>query len=321
MSINYNKHFLPAYDRAFVKKGKARPRPNKEQTNGIKSHANTPTYLVAGPGTGKTTVLTLRILKLITCDKIPPGAILATTFTVKAAAELRSRILSWGYALIKALLADTSLTKSDRLWLELVDLNQVVTGTLDSLCQEALSQHRSPGMPPPLMIDTFLSNTVLVRQGLFRDSLYADDDLDSWLLAQRNNAKFGWNLGAKRALLMNLWDRIHQDQVDIQKLDEADIPKVVARKLLKVFNGYETYLDDRGWLDFAMLERETLKRLRKGELDDWAKSFKIVLVDEYQDSNLLQEQIYFDLCKRSGAILTVVGDDDQSLYRFRGATV
>ena len=49
--------------------------------------------------------------------------------------------------------------------------------------------------------------------------------------------------------------------------------------------------------------------------------FRVVLVDEYQDSNLLQEQIYFTLCQRSGAALTVVGDDDQSLYRFRGATV
>ena len=70
-----------------------------------------------------------------------------------------------------------------------------------------------------------------------------------------------------------------------------------------------------------MLEDETLARLRAGDLDDWANAFKVVLVDEYQDSNLLQEQIYFTLCQRSGASLTVVGDDDQSLYRFRGATV
>ena len=81
-----------------------------------------------------------------------------------------------------------------------MDLNQVVTGTLDSLCQEALEQHRAPGMQPPAMIDTFLSNTVLVRPGLFPGSLHTDDDLDAWLLLLRNDAKFGWNLGAKRDL-------------------------------------------------------------------------------------------------------------------------
>ncbi len=321
MSIDYKKHFLPAYDRAFVTNGKSRPRPNSEQTNGITSPANEPTYLVAGPGTGKTTVLTLRILKLITCDQIPPGAILATTFTVKAAAELRSRILGWGYKLIEQLLADTNLPTADRAWLEGVDLNQVVTGTLDSLCQDALSQHRAPGLQPPVMIDTFLSNTVLVREGLFAGSLYTDPDLDSWLLTLRNDAKFGWNLGAKRDLLMSLWDRLHQDQVPATQLGAAGVPANVAGSIQTVLDNYEQFLAQRGWLDFAMLEHEALERLRVGDLDDWAQAFRVVLVDEYQDSNLLQEQIYFNLCQRSGAALTVVGDDDQSLYRFRGATV
>ena len=56
-------------------------------------------------------------------------------------------------------------------------------------------------MQPPVMIDTFLSNTVLVRQGLFPRSLCMNDaDLDNWLLSLRNDAKFGWNLGAKRGL-------------------------------------------------------------------------------------------------------------------------
>jgi DNA helicase II / ATP-dependent DNA helicase PcrA len=326
MSIDYSKHFLHAYDLAFVKNGKSRPRPNPEQTAGITSPANSPTYLVAGPGTGKTTVLTLRILKLITCDQIPPGAILATTFTVKAAAELRSRILGWGYPLIKALLADTSLSAVDRQWLESVDLNQVVTGTLDSLCQDALSQHRAPGMQPPVMIDSFLSNTVLVRQGLFPGRLHTretpeGENFDAWLLTLRNDAKFGWNLGAKRGLLMSLWDRLHQDQVDHSLLEQAGVPSGVAESVQTVLGNYGQYLVDNGWLDFSMLEHETLARLRAGELDDWAKSFRVALVDEYQDSNLLQEQIYFTLCQRSGAAMTVVGDDDQSLYRFRGATV
>jgi DNA helicase-2/ATP-dependent DNA helicase PcrA len=319
--IDFDPSFLLAYDRAFVNNGKPRPRPNAEQTAGITSPANAATYLVAGPGTGKTTVLTLRILKLIACDQIPPGAIFATTFTVKAAAELRSRILGWGYPLIQALLADSSLSGGDRVWLESVDLNQVVTGTLDSLCEQALNQHRAPGLQPPVMIDTFLSNTVMVRQGLFPNNLHSDGDVDAWLLGLRNDAKFGWNLGAKRDLMMSLWDRLHQDQVGVGRLGSAAVPANVSTVVQTTLNDYQQFLSSRGWLDFAMLEHETLERLRAGDLDDWAKSFQVVLVDEYQDSNLLQEQIYFTLCKRSGAALTVVGDDDQSLYRFRGATV
>lgn len=321
MKTDYSGRFLNAYDRAFVSNGASRPRPNAQQACGIRPPHDLSIFLVAGPGTGKTTVLTLRILKLITCDQISPSSILATTFTVKAAAELRSRILGWGYLLIDALLADTMIPSADRQWLESVDLNQVVTGTLDSLCQDALSQHRAPGTQPPVLIDTFLSNTALVRQGLFPGRLHDDQDLDQWLLLLRNDVKFGWNLGAKRGLLMSLWDRLHQDQVDLTQLHHVGVPAGVHSSLLTALDNYRQFLDGKHWLDFAMLEHETLVRLRAGSLDAWAKRFRVVLVDEYQDSNLLQEQIYFTLCERSGAALTVVGDDDQSLYRFRGATV
>ena len=67
---------------------------NQEQDDAVRAEPDPPTYIVAGPGSGKTTVLALRTLKLIFVDGIPPSAILATTFTRKAAAELRSRVLA-----------------------------------------------------------------------------------------------------------------------------------------------------------------------------------------------------------------------------------
>src|SRR5439155_4549799 len=68
-------------------------------------------------------------------------------------------------------------------------------------------------------------------------------------------------------------------------------------------------------------ERAFLERLQTGRLARFTDTVRAVLVDEYQDTNLLQESIYFSIVAQSRASLTVVGDDDQSLYRFRGATV
>jgi DNA helicase-2/ATP-dependent DNA helicase PcrA len=104
MTLTYDKHLLPAYDRAFS----GRPRPDPEKRPAI-TCADDALFVVAGPGSGKTTVLTLRILHQIFCGQVPPNAILATTFTVKAAAELRSRLLGWGFSLQKELLADSSI--------------------------------------------------------------------------------------------------------------------------------------------------------------------------------------------------------------------
>src|SRR5215203_5451011 len=107
-----------------------RPPPNNEQREAIEQAPGEAVFIVAGPGTGKTTCLTLRILKLILVDGIAPRGVLATTFTVKAAAELRSRILSRGFLLIKELLKDDSLSPDDRRRLEKLDINQIVTGTI-----------------------------------------------------------------------------------------------------------------------------------------------------------------------------------------------
>lgn len=92
---------------------------------------------VAGPDSGKTRVLALRVLRLAFVDGADRRAILATTFTKKAATELRSRILSWGDKLRHALLADPDTTAGLELVGELrcLDLNRVTTGTLDTIAR------------------------------------------------------------------------------------------------------------------------------------------------------------------------------------------
>jgi len=317
MSLDYDKHFLPAYDRAFPK----RPRPNPDQRDAI-LHAGDALFLVAGPGSGKTTVLTLRILFKLLCGKVPPNSVLATTFTVKAAAELRSRILGWGYALRDQLLADKTIGGADREWLQSVDVNQVTTGTLDSICREVLSQNRAPAEHPPVVVDEFLSNSVMLRSGLFGGGRYQDATLDVWLMQIAGSSGWGWNLGEKRRVLSSTWDRLQQDLTDVNSLAaKGTLPANVKPTLVAALSEYEKELTANHWLDFGMLERQVLRDLQAGKLESWAKRFQQVLVDEYQDTNLLQEQIYFEMARCSGAGLTVVGDDDQSLYRFRGAAV
>ena len=300
---------------------KFRDRPNEEQRQALEVPSDQPLFVVAGPGTGKTTCLTLRILKLILVDGLPPESILATTFTKKAAEELRSRILGRGFSLLEILDQDPELSNTTKEQLRKLDINQILTGTLDSLCERILRDYREPGTQPPILIDEFVSKTLMLREGLFKDQRYLNGELEQFLLEFQNNNRFGFNTGKKNDYLLQLWDRQFQDQVDWESfLSSLDKPEV-AQMLREIMADYRAALKEELMVDFAILEQTLLERLQERKLPDFTERIQAVLVDEYQDSNLLQERIYFELSQVSNAALTVVGDDDQSLYRFRGATV
>ena len=298
--------------------------PNPEQRQAVDAGPTAPLFIVAGPGTGKTTVLALRILKLILVDGIPPNGILATTFTVKAAAELRSRILSWGFQVIEELKKDASLPPATKDWLDIVDINQVLTGTIDSICERLLRDFRDPGTQPPVLADEFVTKTLLLREGLFPNRRFDDTDLDDMLLELHGGSRFGFHVGRKNNLLLSMWDRRFHDQIDWSAFvaGGANPGEQQARQVIRdAIQDYEAALAARGMVDFALLEQEVLTRLLGGGFSEFRDQVRVVLVDEYQDSNLLQERLYFEIAKACGGALTVVGDDDQSLYRFRGATV
>jgi DNA helicase-2/ATP-dependent DNA helicase PcrA len=137
----------------------------------------------------------MRMLKVIYVDGVPPRGILATTFTKKAAGELLSRLLSWGYEVHEYLLADEKLPKMQRLWLEQeVDINQVWTGTIDSLCEELLRDFPGPGTDPPTLADEFVASTPLLRALMFGNGRYKVDDLDKFLSDPCGTDRFGWHL-------------------------------------------------------------------------------------------------------------------------------
>ncbi len=298
-----------------------RPEVNPDQDKAINAPINESQFIVAGPGSGKTTVMVLKILKFIYVDDINPSSILATTFTRKAAAELRSRILSWGDDIRQVLLKDHKF-KEIHPSLRSLDFNQIVTGTIDSISQDILKLHRAPGEAPPVVIQDFVTSALMLNAGLFNGEKHHNENLKDYLTKLRGG-KFGFNTNEMCKQLLEIKDRAYYDQVDWQLLAKGkehhgfDIAH-------QAINDYLYELESRSLYDFAMLEAEFLDQLKGGKLDDFLENLKVILVDEYQDSNLLQEQIYLQLAQAAiinGGSMTVVGDDDQSLYRFRGATV
>jgi hypothetical protein len=113
---------------------------NQRQQQAILKPANAALQIVAGPGSGKTTVLVLRALKLVFVDGLLPESIVLTTFTRKAAKELRSRLIDWGLSVKHSLETAPPATAPTGLaaWLRTIDINRFPTGTLDGLCEELL---------------------------------------------------------------------------------------------------------------------------------------------------------------------------------------
>ncbi len=296
------------------------------QEDGVRASVDESLFIVAGPGSGKTTVLTLRVLKLIYVDSIDPRAILATTFTRKAAAELRSRILGWGDELRQAILATPSTTTALAEQLGKLDLNQVITGTLDSIAEQVLGDFREPGTQLPILLEEFVVNAMMQRSGLWvprGQPRSRDADFQAYIRLLRASNRRP-NLKDMLNTCREVRDRFLHDQVNVTAFEGSASPQNPGAVILcRIIEDYETRLGDDLVMDFAALEAEYLARLQAG-LGRFTQSLRVVLVDEYQDTNLLQEQIYFTLAQivnSQGGSITVVGDDDQSLYRFRGATV
>lgn len=296
------------------------------QESAVAAGSNESLFIVAGPGSGKTTVLALRVLKLVLVDGILPSEILATTFTRKAAAELRSRILGWGDILRRALLDAVEANSEIARAVEALDFNQIITGTLDSIAEQTLGDYREPGTHPPIHLEEFVSKAMMARAGLWmpQDARRSNDpDLQAYMQQLLGNNRAP-NLKEMIDFCMEMRDRFLHDQVNVEDFERTMGPvNPGAVVMCAAIRDYSERLQNDLVMDYATLEAEFLERLNNG-LSRFTNSLRIVLIDEYQDTNLLQEQIYFtllrELISRRGSI-TVVGDDDQSLYRFRGATV
>lgn len=275
---------------------------NLNQKESILSPINESQYIVAGPGSGKTTVLVLKILKYIFVDDIKLDEIIVTTFTKKAARELKERISNWFNIL------------ADELSIELnFDFDNLLIGTLDSIAEEIVSEYENVEI-----IDNFTSSAIMM-QNLLIDERNKDKQLKQFIKKIKNN-QGGVGASDINNLIQTIRERIYYDMIDKKGLqDNATREKVV----FEIIDDYFDQLNSRNVIDYAMLEEKFFELLKNSSIDRF-KDISILLIDEYQDTNLLQEAIYFKIAeyvKENGGNISVVGDDDQSLYRFRGATI
>lgn len=297
-------------------------KPNPEQHQCLTHDPTIPLLIVAGPGTGKTTVLVLRALRHVLVDRVLPERIMITTFTRKAAKEIRTRLIEWGTPLIEAALSGAEVSEDYRDFLRNTDVNRFVTGTLDSICEEALSGARQPNERPPVLVEAFAANQLLARRGEIYDrSKRLGQPFLDYLGLYTNTGDPPTTLGDMTRVMRTLVDRLIQDEVNLAAYEGPGPHQPARQTVVEIFDLYRNHLETTNQMDFPTLERTFLRRLQAARVPDLVADLGVLLVDEYQDTNPLQERIYFELARQTGATLTVVGDDDQSLYRFRGATI
>jgi ATP-dependent DNA helicase UvrD/PcrA len=300
------------------------------QQEAILRHPRGPAWVLAGPGSGKTEVLTGFVLRLLYVSndpvqgkRIPPESVFVTTFTEKAARNLEDRIAGMRARLIAS---DPSL--------QAIDISKLRVGTLHGLCNDLLQEFRAPNYQNVRLMDEF-EQALFVREHM---SLIKKPNPPaeiafwgefSYLFTPvqwqptRTYAPSRWNSAKALVTLLN---RLIEDRVSISSL------KAVGGQLARLGALYEEYvqhLRNSYRCDFSQLQGRFLEFLDtpvglaflEGDGSVANPGIQWVLVDEYQDTNPIQEEIYFRLAARPPHNLVVVGDDDQAMYRFRGGSV
>lgn len=268
------------------------------QQEAVRYHGG-PLLIIAGPGSGKTEVISRRAAHLITSGTAKPENLLVTTFTEKAALELKDRIHN----------------KLKDIRVELMRVS-----TIHSFCNFLLSEFRDES-------DFSKGFRILdeAAQLLFVYSRRKDLGLGE-ILKGRESDFFAeviraYNLASEELVEPGKFEAYCEKK--LAKADDND--KALWEERLTIAKSYGLYLDllqNLNVTDFSNLQRHTLKMLQKkpAVLRHLQASYTDLLVDEYQDTNSVQELI-LRLIAASHRNLAVVGDDDQSIYRFRGATV
>lgn len=285
--------------------------PNSQQKEAI-LHDQGPLFLSAGPGSGKTRVLLWRTLNLMVYKGIKAEEIFLSTFTEKAAFQLKEGL--------RSLLGLASQYTN-----ESYDLSRMALGTVHSICNLIITDRRFTDgnrVAPPILMDSLsqyfhLYSTFfwreLIKNGGYEDQETANREINNYLGGSNSSSRHNAVTN-----LISLFNRFSEECLNSKEVKTSD---KILKKLLTMYDFYlkSLVVSDRiKNIDFSLLQQKAQETIDKSK--NVNKIFKHVIIDEYQDTNYVQEKIFFSLAKGHKNIC-IVGDDDQALYRFRGASV
>ncbi|MBV9034022.1 MAG: UvrD-helicase domain-containing protein [Acidobacteriaceae bacterium] len=259
---------------------------NPQQREAV-AHTEGPLLLLAGAGSGKTRVITHRIAHLIRAHHVPGPAVLAVTFTNKAADEMRGRVGS--------LLGDPTASQTP------------LVSTFHSFCVRMLRRDGES-----------LSE---IRPGFTRQfTIYDDDDQLSLLRSIYKQIGLDEKFLQYRAMLSQISHGKSHNETPVDWLKTATDPKMT--RMAKVYELYEERLLQANALDFDDLLLESVRLLKHDDVlrQLYNQRFEFVMIDEYQDTNRSQYEL-MRLLTETRRNVCVVGDEDQSIYGWRGADI
>ena len=253
---------------------------NEAQKKAV-THLEGPLLIVAGAGSGKTKVLTSRIANLIKENKAFPNQILAVTFTNKAAKEMQNRV----GAILK-----TNTTGLP--WL----------GTFHSICAKLLRRHA-----PAVNLKSNFTIIDTDDQSRFIKNICKSENIDTKQLSPKYILS-----------IIDKWKNKGLYPNDVI----TNSKNIYEKNILPLYKIYQQKLIDLNSCDFGDLILHTVKIFEKNNdiREIYAKSFKYILVDEYQDTNFIQSK-WLNFLAEKNRNICCVGDDDQSIYSWRGAEI
>jgi len=277
---------------------------NEEQKE-IVRHKQGPLLVVAGPGSGKTYSLTLLAMNLLLCGDAEPAQIVLCTYTEKAAHELQDRITA---------LADKVGYMGD--------VSQLRVGTIHGICRRLLHTylHHTHFGHDYEMLDQFTQPLLIFRN---LEKICPADTLHVFLRS--------WDTPWKVAKKLQFYFNTITEELIFESLKKSFPDRQACKSfkdelvfsILHAYNRYRSLLVETNSIDFAYMQKCTYNLLIDPEVSPRiTRDIRYVLVDEYQDTNYIQEKILTLLaagCDPKNFI--AIGDEDQALYRFRGATV
>ncbi|MEY9424935.1 superfamily I DNA/RNA helicase [Bradyrhizobium ottawaense] len=268
---------------------------NPQQLKAIET-LDGPLLIIAGPGAGKTFTLVERTINLLSTRKVDPSRILVSTFTEKAAKELLTRISN------RLLERGMSVNPAD-----------MAIGTLHSIFLKLLEEFR----PFTRIRRNYTVLDQFDQQYFFYQNSHefrSIEGLES-LLHPGQHVSAWWFAES----LMNQLNKLSEEGIDGEALSASTVSEFQI--LGAAYKKYQELLEANNALDFSTIQVEALKLFAHEKVrDELQNRFDYLMVDEYQDTNTIQERIVLRLAAGTKNVC-VCGDDDQSLYRFRGASI